>query len=304
GPDGIYFSESSTRPDIAFYGIIIMLGVLAAAYVAAREFKRRGVDAEKVWDALPWVVIAGIVGARLWHVFTPTPQDIAGGITTEYYLQNPLALINIRQGGLGIPGAVIGGALAVFIYSRIKKMRFTLWTDSAAPGLILAQGIGRWGNFFNQELYGAPTTLPWGIQIDGLHRVIGYTIEDGFGPATLFHPLFLYESIWNISMAFLLLWIARKFTSRLKNGDVFLLYLIAYPLIRFLLDFLRLNAAKIGGINVNQAVMLVVMVLAAGTLILRHTLLSGKPSEGTQAGNAVAVVSPSQEDEPNVEIEE
>lgn len=298
GPDGIYFSEASTRPDIAFYGIIIMLGVLAAGFVASREFKRRGVNTELVWDALPWVVIAGVIGARLWHVFTPTPQDIAAGITTEYYLQNPLELINLRRGGLGIPGAVIAGALGMFIYARVKKMSFSLWTDSVAPGLVLAQGIGRWGNFFNQELYGAPTTLPWGIGIEDVHRVQGFTYADGFGPETRFHPLFLYESLWNIGLAFLLLWVARKFGDRLKSGDVFLLYLIGYPLIRFLLEFLRLNSAQIAGINFNQTFMLVVLVLALAALILRHTLLRGKPKE-TQAG-----VSPTLNEESSVETAE
>jgi phosphatidylglycerol:prolipoprotein diacylglycerol transferase len=272
-PDGIYISDTFV---IRFYGILIMLGVVAAAFVASREFKRRGANSELVWDALPWVVIAGILGARLWHVFTPTPQDIAFGITTEYYLSNPLEILAVWKGGLGIPGAVIGGALAAWIYARIKKTPLSLWFDSVAPGLVLAQGIGRWGNFFNQELYGAPTTLPWGIAIEEQHRVMGYTYADGFDAATRFHPLFLYESLWNIGLAFLLLWIGRKFASRLKGGDIFLMYLIGYPLIRFLLDFLRLNAAEIGGININQTFMLVVMVLATAALILRHTLLRGK----------------------------
>ncbi len=272
-PDGIYITDTFV---IRFYGILIMLGVLAAAYVATREFKRRGVDTELVWDALPWVVIAGIIGARLWHVFTPTPQDIAFGITTQYYLSNPLEILAIWKGGLGIPGAVIGGALAAYIYARIKKMPFSLWLDSVAPGLVLAQGIGRWGNFFNQELYGAPTTLPWGISIDEAHRVMGYTYADGFDASTRFHPLFLYESIWNILLAFFLLWIARKFASKLKGGDIFLIYLIGYPLIRFLLEFLRLNSSEIAGINFNQTFMLVVLILAAAALILRHTLLRGK----------------------------
>jgi phosphatidylglycerol:prolipoprotein diacylglycerol transferase len=130
--------------------------------------------------------------------------------------------------------------------------------------LALGQAIGRWGNFFNQELYGAPTNLPWRLYIDPQHRLVG------FENVEYYHPLFLYEAIWNLGNMFLLLWVSHRFADRLKNGDIFLLYLIVYPVGRFLLDFLRLDASLVAGININQTVMAIVAICAAFALFLRH----------------------------------
>ena len=154
---------------IYYYAIIIMAGAVAAAYLAAIEARRRGISAEYVWDALIWVLLGGIIGARIWHIFTPPPSMVELGITTQYYLTHPLDAINIRNGGLGIPGAVIGGAIALYFYCRRKGLDFLTWTDIAAPALALGQAIGRWGNYFNQEVYGQPTTLPWGIKHNQFH---------------------------------------------------------------------------------------------------------------------------------------
>src|SRR5450759_319019 len=126
---------------IYFYGILITLGVVAAAFLGQAEAKRRGMNPEFIWDALFWVVLAGIVGARIWHVLTPPPSMIAKGITTQYYLTHPLLMIDIRNGGLGIPGAVIGGVLVMWIYTRRKKLNLVTWLDITAPGLALAQAI-------------------------------------------------------------------------------------------------------------------------------------------------------------------
>ena len=260
--------------EIYFYGILIMLGVIAAAWMAHLEAKRRGLDPEIVWDMLFWLVLAGIVGARIWHILTPPPSMVEKGITTMYYLTHPLDMLNIRAGGLGIPGAVIGGALAMWFYMRKKKMSFAIWVDVAAPGLALAQAIGRWGNFFNQELYGAPTNLPWKIFIDPVNRV------PGFQDYEYFHPLFLYESLWNLASMFFLLWLGRRFDGRLKPGDIFLTYLIAYPIGRFCLDFLRLDASQLGGINANQTFVAIVALVAAGLLIWRH-----RPTDPKGFGN-------------------
>ena len=249
---------------IRFYGIILMLGALAAAFLAEREARRRKLNSEIVWDGLIWVLIAGIIGARLWHVFTPPPSMIAAGFTTQYYLTHPLDLINTRAGGLGIPGAVIGGALALYLFCRRRKMSFLLWADIAAPGVALAQAIGRWGNFFNQELYGKPTTLPWAVEIDPMNRVPGYVNY------STFHPLFLYESIWNLLNMGLLLWLERRFADKLKEGDLFLTYLIGYPIGRFFLEFLRLDAPRFGTININQTFMLIVALVSGFLLYWRH----------------------------------
>ncbi len=254
----------NTSFHVYFYGILITLGVVAATLLAGAQAKRRGQNPEIIWDMLFWVVLAGIIGARIWHVLTPPPSMIAQGITTQYYLTHPLDMIDIRKGGLGIPGAVIGGVLAMWIYTRRKKLNLVTWLDITAPGLALAQAIGRWGNYFNQELYGAPTNLPWKIYIDPAHRL------PGFETIAYYHPLFLYESLWNLANVTILLWLSRRFSKRLKTGDIFLGYLVIYPVGRFLLDFLRLDASRVAGINANQTLSAIVAILAAGFLILRH----------------------------------
>jgi phosphatidylglycerol:prolipoprotein diacylglycerol transferase len=257
---------------IRFYGILIMLGAVAAAFLAEHEARRRKLNSELVWDALIWVLIGGIIGARLWHIFTPPPSMMTLDVTTGKLL-NPyfihgvpqlLRIIAIWEGGLGIPGAVIGGGLALYIFCRRKKMNFLLWADIAAPGLALAQAIGRWGNYFNQELYGKPTTLPWAIKINPINRVPGYENY------STFHPLFLYESIWNLLIMGFLLWMGRRFEGRLKDGDIFLTYLIGYSTGRFFLEFLRLDTPTIGTINFNQAFMLGVALVSGFLLFWRH----------------------------------
>jgi phosphatidylglycerol:prolipoprotein diacylglycerol transferase len=189
---------------IHFYGIVIMLGVVAATYLARREANRRGQNGELVWDMLVWMLIAGIIGARLWHILTPSPSLVAQGVTTYYYLTHPLDAIAIWNGGLGIAGAVAGGAIALYFFGRRHNLPFLIWLDILAPALALGQAIGRWGNFFNQELYGAPTSLPWAIYIDPQHRLAGFENQ------AYYHPTFLYESIWNLANMALLLWLSRR----------------------------------------------------------------------------------------------
>jgi phosphatidylglycerol:prolipoprotein diacylglycerol transferase len=254
---------------IYYYGIIIMLGAIAAAWLAAVEARRRGQSSDIVWDGLVWVLIGGIIGARIWHILTPPASMVEAGYTTMYYLTHPLNAINIRAGGLGIPGAVIGGLLAMYIFTRRRKLEFAFWLDVAAPALALGQAIGRWGNFFNQELYGSPSNLPWAITISPEYRLPGYENQ------ATYHPLFLYESLWNFGIVVLLLWLGRKYQDRLINGDIFLVYLIAYPLGRFLLEFLRLDPARVGGININQTIMLLVAIVSAVALIWRHRKRAG-----------------------------
>jgi phosphatidylglycerol:prolipoprotein diacylglycerol transferase len=257
---------------IRFYGILIMLGAIAAAFMAEHEARRRKLNTEFVWDALILVLIGGIIGARLWHIFTPPPSMLVLDPTTGQYV-NPyfingvpqiLEIISIWKGGLGIPGAIIGGALALFLYCRRRKMSFLMWADIAVPGVALAQAIGRWGNFFNQELYGKPSTLPWAIYIDPVNRVPGYT------QYSTFQPLFLYESLWNLLNMGLLMFLERRYPEKLKYGDLLLIYLIGYPFGRFWLEFLKLDSPRVGTININQTVMVVVLVISATLLILRH----------------------------------
>jgi phosphatidylglycerol:prolipoprotein diacylglycerol transferase len=261
GPTGISIGGVEW---FAYYGIIITFGVVCAAILGAHEARRRGQSSDIVWDALIWLLIGGIIGARLWHVFTPTPSLVAEGKGTMFYLSHPLDLIMTRNGGLGIPGGVIGGLLALYLYTRRHKLNFAFWIDIAAPCIALAQAIGRWGNYVNQEVYGLPTNLPWKIHIDPLHRIAEYADK------AYYHPLFLYESLWNVGNLILLLWLGRRHADRLKPGDLFLVYLIVYPVGRFLLEFLRVDAATAGGLNVNQTLMAVVAVLSTALLVWRH----------------------------------
>jgi phosphatidylglycerol:prolipoprotein diacylglycerol transferase len=238
-----------------------MLGAVAGAYLATREAKRRGYPADIVWDLMIYLLIGGIIGARIWHLLTPPPSS---GITAAWYFTHPLDALNIRKGGLGIPGAVIGGLIVMYFYARRRNLNFLHWVDIAAPALALGQAIGRWGNYVNQELYGAPTNLPWKIYIDSNHRL------QGFENVEYYHPLFLYESLWNLANMFILLTMSWRFGDRLKDGDIFLTYLVIYPTGRFLLDFLRLDASQVGGVNINQTIMAVVAVSAAFALFWRH----------------------------------
>ncbi len=249
---------------INLYGIIIMFGVLTGALLASRDAKRRGLNSELVWDSLIWVLIGGILGARLWHILTPPPSMVERGITTAYYFAHPLEAIAIWRGGLGIPGAVIGGVIALYAYTRRRGVEFVPWLDTAAPALALGQAIGRWGNFVNQELYGAPTDLPWGILIDLQNRL------SEFKDQAYYHPLFLYESLWNLANAILLIWLGRRFVDKLQSGDLFLIYLVVYPTGRFLLEFLRLDSSQVAGININQMLMLVVALVSLASIVLRR----------------------------------
>jgi phosphatidylglycerol:prolipoprotein diacylglycerol transferase len=259
---------------IRFYGIILMLGAVAGGWLASREVKRRGYDPEMVWDLLVYLIVGGVIGARLWHIFTPPPSSIAQGFTTQFYLTHPLDALSIWKGGLGIPGTIIGGLVALYFYVQNNKaITFFEWTDIAAPSLALGQAIGRWGNFFNQELYGAPTNLPWKIFIDPAHRL------DDFKDVAYYHPLFAYESLLNLANMLFLIWVSRQYSDKLKKGDVFNLYLIFYPVVRFCLDFLRLDASKVYSININQTLMAVVAIAATLVLIWRHR--PGEPVESS-----------------------
>lgn len=263
---------------IHLYALAIMTGVVLGALMAQKEAVRRGQDGSLVWDMLVWVLIAGIIGARIWHILTPTPSAIAQGLTTAYYLSHPLEAIAIWNGGLGIFGAVAGGAIALYFFTRRHHLLLLLWLDILAPSVALGQAVGRWGNFFNQELYGAPTHLPWAIYIDPQHRF------PGFENVAYYHPLFLYEMLWNLASVVFLLWLARRFSDRLKSGDIFLVYLMTYPLIRFLLEFLRLDSSYLGGINANQILALVILIIAGLILIFRHRV--GPKSVSTDLKNS------------------
>jgi phosphatidylglycerol:prolipoprotein diacylglycerol transferase len=250
---------------LRYYGILIMTGAVLAGVLGARLLKEMDEDPEIVWDGLIWLLVFGLVGARIYHIFTPSKSLIAQGIDTQYYLTHPLSILTTWRGGLGMPGAIIGGVFGIYVFARRRGLNMGKLLDAAAPGVALAQAIGRWGNFINQELYGPPTDLPWGIYIRPENRLSGYESFERF------HPLFLYESLWNLGNALLLLWLWRRYGERLQKGDLFIVYLITYPIGRFLLEYLRLDYVPVwGGANLNQLVMLAVAVVSAAALFLRH----------------------------------
>jgi phosphatidylglycerol:prolipoprotein diacylglycerol transferase len=248
---------------IHFYGVIIMLGALLAAWVASKLAVRYGQNPDVIWDVFPWLLVAGVIGARIWHVLTPPASMQSRGAGVNYYFSNPIEILNFRAGGLGIPGAVIGGLLALYFYCKKNKLSFFTLTDMIAPGLALGQAIGRWGNFVNQELYGQPSTLPWAITIDPAYRL------PAFQNIATYHPLFLYESIWNLLNMGLLLWMGKKLSNLLRPGDIFLTYLVVYPVGRFLLEFLRLDPSPVSGLNINQTLMAVTALGAGIALLVR-----------------------------------
>ena len=215
---------------VAWYGIFIALGVVAAVAIAAWEAKRRGESVDHLINMLFLVLPLGIIGARLYHVIDQW----------SYYSQFPSQIIGGR--GLGIYGAVIGGAIGLIIYALWKKLSILRWLDIVAPGLILAQAIGRWGNYFNQELFGYPTNLPWGVYISPENR------PPQFASYSHFQPLFLYESLLNLIGFGLLLFIARRFRKKLLDGEVFGFYLIYYGIVRFILEGYKIDVWKLAGI--------------------------------------------------------
>ena len=245
-------------------GFLLVFGIAAGALLAAYQTKRRGHDPEIIYYLFLPLLIWGTIGARLWHIFTPPLSSVQLGLTTKYYLTHVLDVLSVWTGGFGIPGALIAGILVLYFFSRTNEIPFGLLADLLAPGLALAQAIGRIGNYFNQELYGLPTAMPWGIFIDPASRLRGY--ED----MHFYHPLFAYESALSFANLFLLLWLARKFSDRLKAGDLFLVYLAVYSLARFSLEFLRLDVALVSGWNINQLFFALLFLCAGGGLFWRH----------------------------------
>src|SRR6266511_2776863 len=187
---------------LRWYGVIVMIGVIVGALIVERELKRRGENSDRIWDALIWVLPAGIIGARLWYV----ANAILGG--NRSYIENPASIIRVWEGGLHIFGGFLFGTIALLLYLRQNKLDPWLFLDAAGPAALIGQAIGRIANFINQELYGPPTTLPWGIPISAEHRLPQFA---SLPATTRFHPTFAYEMIWNILAASVLLWLSRRY---------------------------------------------------------------------------------------------
>ena len=229
-PDVSYIDLGMFR--IHFYALFILTGIAIATWIADRKLSKRGAVKGTMLDVALWAVPFGIIGGRFFHVITH-PDD--------YFFEGAdlLATLRIWEGGLAIYGAVAFGAVGVFIATRQIGLRFWSVADAIAPGLLLAQGIGRIGNYFNQELFGLPTTLPWGLQIPSTNPAYPVGLPEGL----LFHPTFLYEMLWNFSGAALLLLLAARLN--LQWGKVFALYLVVYSTGRIWVEAIRIDPSEI-----------------------------------------------------------
>ena len=255
--------------EVHWYGIIIATAVLAAGWVGGIEARRRGENPDTGWAMLLPVLVLAVIGARLYHVIHEWGP---------VYSKDPALIPQIWNGGLGIPGAVIGGVLAIWLYTRWAKLNTLRWFDIFASVMLLGQAIGRLGNFVNQELYGPPTSLPWGIPIDAAHRIGEWTNLATFPvDSTRFHPLFAYEALLNLVGFVFILWIGRRLAHRLYDGDILLIYLMWYSVVRVWLETFRVENWVIAG--VPTAIWLgVITFIAAGIFLwLRHARGWGVP---------------------------
>lgn len=239
---------------IHYYALCILLGIAIAVWVGRIRYKNYGGDPEEISDVAVWAVPAGIVGGRIYHVIT-TPE--------KYFGENgsPIDALKIWEGGLGIWGAISLGAVAAYLYYRTHKtsLNFPLFLDSVAPGILFAQAIGRVGNWFNVELFGAPSTLPWALSVPKFDRPFGYQEFESF------HPTFLYELIWCSILAILIItmpsWIKRFVT---RPGDIFAIYVFGYTLGRLWIEALRIDSANLVlGIRLNIWVSVTVLLGSA-----------------------------------------
>ena len=234
------------------YAFAIILGVVAAVVIGERRWVARGGTKGLVTDVATLAVPGGIIGARIYHVIT----------SPERYLEEPVATLYIWQGGLGIPGGIAGGFLVSYLVLRRRGIAKGAFADAVAPGVAVAQAIGRLGNWFNQELFGRPTTLPWGLQIDADN-------PDAIPGAEAYHPTFLYELLWNLGVAGIVIWADRRF--RLGGGRAFPLYVALYATGRIWIEALRIDEANtLLGLRLNVVVMTVVLVGAVAYLVVRR----------------------------------
>jgi phosphatidylglycerol:prolipoprotein diacylglycerol transferase len=265
---------------VYWYGIAYAVGLAATYWVLMREARHRGLDDMLLGTGMVVVAIVALIGGRLYHVIDQwqlyAPHPLTAFLPLTVQADGSYAFSGFT--GLGVPGGIIAGAIAAWFYIRRTHQPFWQWADVVAPGLFVMQAIGRWGNFFNQELYGPPTTLPWGIRIDAAHRVGPYIDLTTYPVATThFHPLFLYESVSGIVGALVLLWLARRRNSRLVSGDLLLIFFVWYGVTRFALEDLRTGNWTFFGIPTAQIVTLGFILFGIVALLYRHG--PGRPAE-------------------------
>ncbi len=255
---------------VYWYGIIITVGIVLGAWWAGREIEKRGQSVDDLYNGLLLVVLFGYLFARLWYVF----QDaVIAGNSAAY--TSFLDIINIRAGGANILGGFVGAALVGFLYVKWRKLSFWDYADVAGPTLLLAQAIGRWGNFINQELYGPPTQLPWGILID--NRIPPYNDLALYPPDTRFHPTFLYESLWLFAGFFLLTYLNRRFQGQWRTGTLFGAFLIWWGGGRAWIELFRPDQPAVGSSLITYSMLLALGLAVVGVIVIlgRYGRLGG-----------------------------
>jgi prolipoprotein diacylglyceryl transferase len=239
---------------IRAYALCIILGVVVAIWMGERRFVARGGQRGQVSDIAIWAVPFGLVGGRLYHVITDPKNYFGQG-------GEPIKALYVWQGGLGIWGAIALGAVGAYIGCRRYGLKLPPMADALAPGIVVAQAIGRWGNWFNQELFGKPTTLPWGLEIDPAHR---QSLDPKYQQFQTFHPTFLYECGWDLAVAALVLWADRRF--KLGHGRAFAVYVMGYTAGRSWIEYLRIDAVEandVFGLRLNVWTSIIVFIGAA-----------------------------------------
>jgi phosphatidylglycerol:prolipoprotein diacylglycerol transferase len=268
--DPVAFTIPIVNIAIRWYGIIMITGILVGAWITVRGVQREGENPDHVWDALVWAIPAGIIGARLWYVV----NDILGG--SSHYLENPISIINIPEGGLHYYGALLFGGVAAYAYVRRHKLDMRLFLDSVAIALLISQALIRPANYINQELYGPPTDLPWGIPISPPFRrppwndLTLYPVE-----TTRFHPAFAYEMVWNFAAAGLLFWLSRRFSDKLRPGAQFAGWLILAGVGRVILEWFRPDQPRVPGTDISYTRIVAALMVLVGVvwLLVRYEVV-------------------------------
>jgi phosphatidylglycerol:prolipoprotein diacylglycerol transferase len=263
--------------DIRWYALFILTGIVVAISIMQLLARRRGMDPEFILDVAPWVVFAGIVGARVYYIL----------LKPGFYLDHPGEALNVRLGGLTIHGALAAGILLFYVFCRRRGYRFLAWADVVIAAVPVGQAIGRWGNWANQEAFGTPTDLPWAVTIDPDRRTAGYE------QYATFHPTFLYEAILDLGIAALLIWMVLKLPCHrfLREGDVLWTYLLLYGIARLIVESVRTDSLYIGPLKAAYWLSALLIVCGAAMLYVRHTIWPGRPAD--VPGETEAAAAPS-----------
>ena len=246
--------------DVRWYALFILSGMIFGIGLSYWLAGRRGLDPDFLLDMAPWIVLIGIAGARLYYVL----------LKPDFYIDHPMEAINVRLGGLTIHGAIVAGVATMIILCRMHGEPFFRWADVMVPGLALGQALGRWGNWANQEAFGTPTTVPWAVHIDPSRR------PPGFEQFATFHPTFLYESIFNLVNAIVLAWLVLHMPKLrwLRAGDVAWIYLIAYGLVRFIIESDRTDSLYIGPLPAAYWFSFALIGAGIVMIVMRRTVLT------------------------------